>query len=283
MKTNLLRIGLTAAALATLGGGAIAATPESGKVSNAAPTIKWSGDTTNSYLVLNPMGNAAEQVPCDGTQCDLFTLTVEDDAPTLEIAVNIDDDDATAGIRVERPDGKVEYDSGDSNTKTPFKLKLKDVKKGVHEIGIVDNFVGTITYKASATLASSAAPAPTPVTEPPAQATPAPTAAPQPGQAAPAPPTVTVQNAKGSAKKLKKARKLVLTASSSAPLTSVTAEILKGAKRVAAANVARLEGTQKLTIKLKKGLKKGSYVLRVVGSDAQSRRIQGEAKLKVSK
>ena len=281
MKKLMTRVILAAAGTALIATGAIAASPETGTVSKAAPTVKWAGDTTNSYVVLNPMGNAPEQVPCDGTHCDVFTLTVAEDAPNLEVAVNIDDDDATAGIRIARPDGTVEYDSGTSSTKSPFKLKIKDAKKGDYEIGIVNNFVATITYKASAT-ALFAAPV---VAEPTPEVTPAPTPAPaQPGQQAqPAPPTLTVQNGKASAKKLKKARKLAITASSSAPLTSVTAEIRKGSKRLASAKVAKLEGTQKISVKVKKGLKAGSYVLRVVGTDAQSRRVQGQGKLKVTK
>lgn len=76
----------------------------------------------------------------------------------------------------------------------------------------------------------------------------------------------------GKAAKAAKKKKLALRIKSSGPVTRLTAKLIKGKKVVGSGKLAKLNGTAKLTIKLKsKRLKKGRYKLNVSGKDSSGR------------
>ena len=110
-------------------------------------------------------------------------------------------------------------------------------------------------------------------------AAPAPTtpATPAPGGDTPAPadqPVVqfSLVGSAGKAKTASKKRKLALKIKSSGPVTGLTAKLIKGKKVVGTGKLAKLDGTAKVTVKLKsKKLKKGSYKLNVAAKDASGR------------
>ena len=87
----------------------------------------------------------------------------------------------------------------------------------------------------------------------------------------------------GTAKKAAKRKKLVLRIKSSGPVTGLTAKLVKGSKLVGSGKLAKLDGTAKLTIKLKsKKLKKGSYKLNVAGKDSSGRTAGATLPVKLS-
>ena len=76
----------------------------------------------------------------------------------------------------------------------------------------------------------------------------------------------------GKAKAAGKKRKLALKLKSSGPVTGVVAKLVKGTKLIGTGKLAKIDGTSKLTIKLKsKKLKKGKYKLNVSGKDSSGR------------
>ena len=76
----------------------------------------------------------------------------------------------------------------------------------------------------------------------------------------------------GKAKAAAKKKKLALKIKSSGPVTGVVAKLVKGKKLVGTGKLAKLDGTAKLTVKLKsKKFKKGSYKLNVSGKDSSGR------------
>lgn len=66
-------------------------------------------------------------------------------------------------------------------------------------------------------------------------------------------------------KKLRRARKLSLTLTSSEPLEDISISLQKGKKVVGAAKRDLLDGSEKVTLKLRKRLKRGAYRLVVTG------------------
>jgi hypothetical protein len=90
---------------------------------------------------------------------------------------------------------------------------------------------------------------------------------------------VKVTTTKFKAKKVKKGMTLKLTASE--PITQLAAQIKKGTKVLGKGTLAKLSGKGSLKLKAK-GLKKGSYVLDLVGTDAKGARRFVSAKIKVS-
>ena len=90
---------------------------------------------------------------------------------------------------------------------------------------------------------------------------------------------VKVTTRKFKAKKVKRAMTLKLT--STEPLTQVAAQIKKGSKVFGKGALKKLNGKGKLKLK-SKGLKKGSYVLDLVGTDGKGARRFASFKIKVS-
>lgn len=117
-------------------------------------------------------------------------------------------------------------------------------------------------------------------------AEPGPTPTPTPGGGGTPPPgsgnselPVTLVTKAVKAKKAKKRLKLKLR--SSEKVTNLGAQLRKGTKVAGTGKLAALDGTGTLTLKLKKRLKKGKYVLDLAGNDAAGKRLLAGARLKV--
>ena len=107
--------------------------------------------------------------------------------------------------------------------------------------------------------------------------------APTPGPGTPTPPEQPVVQFSlvGKPGKVKK-KKLALKIKSSGPVTGLTAKLVKGKKVVGTGKLAKLDGTAKLTVKLKsKKLKKGSYKLNVSSKDSSGRNAGATLPLKL--
>ena len=83
------------------------------------------------------------------------------------------------------------------------------------------------------------------------------------------------------AKKVKKAKSLSLKLKSTEKITSLTAKLLKGKTSYGKGSLAELNGSGTLKLKLSKKLKKGTYTLNLVGSDAAGLKLTTTAKYKV--
>src|SRR5689334_12321501 len=108
MTSKMLRAAALAAVAATSAVGvAVAATPESGTVSNAEPSVEWGGTTTSGALILNAWENDPT-TPCPPGQgigpCDSYTLTVGDkgtvDVSAKPLGKSSDGSPVTIGIQV---------------------------------------------------------------------------------------------------------------------------------------------------------------------------------------
>jgi hypothetical protein len=244
-----------------LAGTAVAATPESGEVSKAAPKVTWAGQTTGSYFTRVPTAvTADDSVPCQAPSCDTFALKVADSA-TLTVAADIvqpSDNPGAVTIRIRKPDGSVVVGSSDADAVSegkPFKMTIKNAPTGDYTVEYWNNFYdGPIDYTASAERA-----VPPPAVAPPTVAAPAPA----PVEAI----ALAVSVPKVSARSLAKSRKLAAKVTVSRAVTAVTATLKKGAKKVGAGRLGATSGTAKLTVKTAKKLKPGTYSLVVNATD----------------
>ena len=287
MNKHLPRLALVALGAGLIATGAHAANPESGAVSKAAPKFSWTGTLDQSYPQYTAMQpETAAGAPCEAPGCDTFTLEVAPDAAGFPLSFAIGQDGGFVGLRITAPDGTVTMEKVASESASkPATFSVAKAQAGKYELAITDNSITPVAYKGTATLK---VPAPEPGAEPtpaptaPASGTPAPSGG---GQQTSPPPATTMSVAAGraSAKKLKKARKLLVEISVSAPVTGVVAKILKGKKALATGKAARVDNVGKVTVKLRKPLRKGSYAIQVTGTDGQGRPVSGSAKLKVSK
>ena len=119
-----------------------------------------------------------------------------------------------------------------------------------------------------------------PCTEEPATTTPGSGTAGQTTESATLPVTLVTKSAKAAKKKSKKSKSLMLKLKSTEAITNIGAELLKGKKVVGTGKLASLNGTGTLKLKLKSKLKKGSYVLNLVGNKASGERATAAFKLK---
>lgn len=246
-----VRVLVSALAAALLCAGlATAATPSDGKVSSASPRVEWTGES-NGYLYYNYQRvsrTGGQQPRCDAPACDEFTLEVVDSADltisaTYETTVFLDFD-------IVFPDGSsVWIDGSDENNTTT--TKIKKAKPGTYKIRVTTN--GTASqdgaFTAFAQLATAAAPVVAAAPEVPAAPAPAPVA-----------PQLSIATRSASLKKLKK-RALVVSLSSTAPVSGVKVFLRKGKKIVAKGALASLDGAGKVTLRLPKSVKPGRYVL----------------------
>jgi hypothetical protein len=249
-----------------LAGTAVAATPESGEVSKAAPKVTWAGQTTGSYFTRVPAAvTADDSVPCEAPSCDTFALKVADSA-TLTVAADIvqpADNPGAVTIRIRKPDGSVVVGSSDADAVSegkPFKMTIKSAPTGDYTVEYWNNFYdGPIDYTASAELA-----VPPPAVAPPT------VAAPPPGPAPVEAIGLAVSVPKVSARSLARSRKLAAKVTVSRAVTAVTATLKKGAKKVGAGRLGATSGTAKLTVKTAKKLKPGTYSLVVNATDGKT-------------
>lgn len=235
---------------------AIAADPPSGKVSKASPTVTWKGEMTTPYASYGPM-YLDNTHACEAPSCDRFTLEVADGPADLTVkAAHTSPDGGIEMMRITKPNGDIVF--GTDDTDQPQAIKIKAAPSGQYFVDITNGSKVQASYEASATLAVAA--------------TPPPTAGPTPPQTppvAPAPPvTVSGKAPAISAKKANKIKKLVVSVTTNRE-AGVKARLLAGKKLVGTGTLAKLNGTGRLTMKLKK-LKAGRHTLVLEASDGQS-------------
>ena len=250
---------------------ALASEPSSGEVSMGMPKIEWTGSTTNSYPNYVAMNSDPEGTPCIAPACDTFALKVTGGGVDLLIKAHMEADGSTGpantGLRITKPDGSVQWQTGPSGETSELKVTLKKAPAGDYTIDLLNNFVGSPqNYLASAELL-------VPVAEP--------TPPPSPAPAGPAPAAAPDTKLTVKPVKAKPVRKFKATVSTSAPVTALTASLARGGKRVAAGKLASLKGTGKVTLKAKKALKPGKYLLTVSAKDAHGRSVTGQAAVTV--
>jgi methionine-rich copper-binding protein CopC len=251
---------------------ALASEPSEGEVSTSTPKVEWTGSTTNSYPNYVAMNQDPDGTPCQAPMCDTFALKVAAGGVDLVVRAHMENDGSTGpantGVRITKPDGTKLWQTGPSGATAELKVTIKKAPAGDYVIDVLNNFVGQPqNFLASAELAvPAAAPAA------PATATPPPS-----GQPAPAPETkLTVKPAKAMAGKKVKA-----TVTSSAPVSGVAARLARGGKVVATGKLPSLNGTARVTLKAKKSLKPGKYLLTVNATDGQGRPVTGQAKITI--
>lgn len=284
IKPFTVALGATVITLSAAAGVATAADPADGTISDASPKVAWTGSVMESVIAHHWYHTAQnDELPCRAPTCDSFQLTVAN--PSRELVVSVDageNDAANVGVRVELPDGTYARTNGPAAPGKPLKLRLKNVTAGQYVVDYTNYYVGgSVEYNGTAELAPVAGAA-GPTNPSPS----GPTGVPESGESGEQPATkLTVKAGKASARKLTRARKYTITASTSAPLTQVVAKFLKGKKVIATGKLARLEGTAKLALKISKKakLRKGSYTVSVTGVDEQNRQVSGGAKVKLSK
>lgn len=264
---------------------AIAATPEEGTISSAAPRVEWKGETVGGALTtLSAIPNGGT-IACEAPSCDSFALKLAE-AGDLTVTASSDNDRKFVLLEIEQPDGTVIYNGG-AETDSSSTTKIKKAPAGDYTVRVANNAYDAQPYTAFAQLGTGAPPASggTPnSTSPPAPApTPEPTGGEGGSKPAPASPAavLTLNTKKLSARKVKKAPKLSV--STSSPVTEFTAQLKKGKKTLGTAKLAKLEKSATVKVKLKKGLKKGSYTVVLRGKDSQGRIVGSTTKLKVAK
>jgi hypothetical protein len=263
-----------------LAGTAGAATPDKGTVSAAAPKVTWAGQVTASWftsraVILTEDGT----VPCEAPTCDTFSLDVADQQ-NLEIGVSAPAAADQVILRIQKPDGSYLTTVEDTNSSTYVVVKIKNAAKGTYVIDYWNYYTdGPVDYSGYAQLGSAAA-------------APAPTATPAPGGGAPSGGSqpaakqdlsVSVTAGKASARKLAKTRKLAATVTVSRQVASVTAKLLRGKKVVGSGKLGTTSGTAKLSLKVAKKLKKGTYSLSVVANDGNGVTAAKTIKVKIAK
>lgn len=255
------------AAVLFLPAAALAAEPGSGEISSSSPRVIWTGATTNSYFNYTLI-NADNTGDCTAPFCDRFTLKVADGGVDLTVKVRLDGQtsdgaNGQGGLRITLPDGSATWTTGESGPDKDLKATVKKAKAGEYLIDFTNTFVGgEQTFAASAELLFPPPPVAPAVVAP---ATPAP---------APAAAAATVLTAKPFTARAGK--KLTAKLSSSGPVSGLTAVLAKGGKKLATARLARLDGAGKVTLKPKRKLRPGRYLLTFTGKDAGGRSVSAQ-------
>lgn len=251
---------------------ALASEPSSGEISTSSPKIEWTGSTTSSYPNYVTMNQDPDGTPCQTPTCDSFTLKVATGGVDLLIKAHMEADGSTGpantGLRITKPDGSKQWQTGPSGETAELKVTIKKAPAGEYVIDLLNNFVGQPqNYLASAELAVPA-PAPAPA---------------QPTAPAPTTPSGDDKGGAPAAKltvkpvKAKASRKVKAMVNSSAPVTAVTATLARGGKKVAVGKIKSINGNARITLKAKKKLKPGKYLLTVNAKDANGRPVTGQA------
>ena len=253
MTVRVLALALAAALLAAPT--ASAADPADGTISSASPRVEWTGSSTG-YLYYNyerVSRTAGSQPRCDAPACDEFTLNVAEAgdltiSATYETTVFLDFD-------IVFPDGSSQWVDGSDESNTTV-AKIKKAKPGTYLIRVTTN--GTLADDGAFTAFAQLGTAPAPAPAVPVVSTPEPATPPAAPAASAAQLSITTRSA--SLKKLRK-RGLPVALTTTAPLSGVKVMLRKGKKTVAAATLAKLDGSGKVTLRLPKKLKPGKYVL----------------------
>ena len=285
--------GMLITAGAVLAGSAGAATPESGTVNSANPRVDWKGEVTASWtssraVILSNAAGQSGHVPCQAPMCDTFKLEVGE-KKDLTIGVTSPEPGDQVILRIKNPAGEYVTTVGDTDSKGFMTVKTKNAAPGPYVIDYWNYYIGgTQEYAGFAQLGVPAAPPPPAGgntgggTQNPDPHQQAPQGSPPPsgGQAQPQPSAAPIQTialkvkvGKASAKKLKKAKKLSVKVTVSRAAT-VTGVLKKGKKRIGKGKLVlkKTSGTLKLKIskKVARKLKKGSYKLNVVATDGKT-------------
>lgn len=240
---------------------ALAADPESGKVSRANPKVTWTGSVTSfqSWQLYNQ-----GQYECLPPSCDTFTLEVTDGPAPLRITV--ESGDSTMFVEVVKPDGESELFSGEAKAAGT----IKNAANGTYTINVAQNEQTQATHTGTAELQFPAAPAP------------AVAATPAPGSGSGGPAGAPAAPVKLSLKAARpKKRRLPVTIKASAPVTRIVATLRRGRKVVAKGSLARLNGRAVLRLKLKGRPKRGRHTLRVTAVDASGRTVAKSISVKI--
>jgi methionine-rich copper-binding protein CopC len=265
---------------------ATAATPESGTVSASSPTVKWEGEAAGygvfpTNLLLTTAGQ--EPAPCEAPYCDVFALKVADKADLNLIAAQRAANNFTE-MHVVKPDGEKLF--AQSGTGDAVRIKIKGAAPGDYTIEVMTNESVDEggKYDASATLGAAtgqpgssappADPAPSPLTPRPSE----PSSGSGPGASPEPAATLGLKTKAVSAKK----KKLKLAVTSSKPVKNLKLVIKKGKKVVAKGGLKSLASKGTVKLKLKKKLKKGSYVVAMTADDG-GRAVGLTTKLKVKR
>src|SRR4051812_21771144 len=105
------RLFVATAAIGLVAVPALAATPDSGTVSESTPRVTWTGDSVNGGATTIPAVANGGTVACVPPSCDTFKLEVATSADLTLIAKS-DLDAGFTMLEVVRPDGSKSYSSG---------------------------------------------------------------------------------------------------------------------------------------------------------------------------
>lgn len=238
---------------------AAAATPESGTVSAATPSVKWEG-TAPGYgvfptdLLLTGLGE--DPAPCEAPYCDTFTLTVADKADLNVTALCRSADNFTE-LRVTKPDGELLF--AQSAQGQAVRIKVKQAVPGEYVVNVMtnDSVIASGEYDAEAVLAIAPPVAAAPAVAPPAAA-PAPAPAPERAAA-----TLAVRTRSVSAR----ARSFKLALTSTAPVTAVKVRLRKGRRTLSTGRLKALDGRGTVRLKPRRRLRPGTYLLAITARD----------------
>lgn len=263
---------LPIAAVAAWAPAAHATEPSSGKVSSAPTTIDYTGADTSGGATSNAW-ETDSSAPCQSPSCDRLTLDVAagtgDVRVSVELQVGGTGGNGNMSLRITKPDGTREVVTGESGPGVAFVHTIKNAAAGTYLIDHASSFLccGESAFKGQIQTG------PIPVEG--AEGAP-PAAAPVP---APAPaPTLKLL---APSKVKKGAKSLKVTLQSSGPLSGVNVLLTKGKKVVARGKLATLNGKKVLTLKIKKGLAKGTYGLAAGGKDSAGRNVTAGRKISV--
>jgi hypothetical protein len=264
-------------------GTAGAATPDKGTVSSAAPKVTWAGQVTASWFTSRAVILTGDgSVPCQAPTCDSFALDVADQQ-NLEVGVSAPEAADQVIVRIKKPDGSYLVTTEDTNSSTYVIVKIKNAAKGSYVVDYWNYYTdGPVDYNGYAQLGSAAAAAPAPTTT---TTTTTPSGGTSGGQqpAAKEDLSLTVKAGKASARKLAKTRKLAASVTVSRPVASISAKLLKGKKVVGTAKAGATSSTAKLSLKVAKKLKQGTYSLAVVADDGKGTTAAKTIKVRVTK
>lgn len=269
-------LGALALAAALAPGPGQAATPAAGTLSAANPRVDWTGQVLASGAFYNAW-DVDRSLRCIAPACDPYVLTVAEPSDLVVIGLNVGSATATGeegggGIRVEHPDGSVQWAKGDSAPETTLRLRLADVQPGAYEVTSVASYVccGPAPYAAHAELPGAAAVAPPPG--------PAPTPPGPPGPAEPAvAASLEILTRRARARRIAKRRRLGIRLRSSAPLTDVRAALDRRKRRLGRGRLEALDGNGRVRLRFSrsraKRLRPGRYGLTVSGRDPHGRTV----------
>lgn len=251
-----------AAAVAAAAVPAFASEPGEGTVSAASPRVDWTGQSINGGATTIPAVANGGPVACVAPSCDTFVLTVVDGAD-LEVVADAPDTGGFLMINIVKPDGDSIYNSG-AEGETTNKVRVKKAAPGEYEVQIATNSLPPTDYTAHARLLVPAAPVP---------------AAPAPAAEEPAA-TLSLKTRSLSARRARKAPKLTI--ASDREITDVVVRIKKARKVLGTAKLARLDGTAKVKVKLRRPLSRGRHVV-VLGGRQGERTVGATARLRVKR